>query len=98
MSMIDLLNKIFPIRKCKNLASSTCLYYHMGQCLAPCVNKIKDEVFDSLREDIKSFMRGNNQDKKTELKEKMLEASKNLEFETAGEYKKLLDKPDINND
>lgn len=89
--MIDLLNKIFPIRKCQNLQSSTCLYYHMGQCLAPCVNKIKDEVFDALREDIKSFMRGNNQDKKAELKEKMMQASKNLEFESAGEYKKLID-------
>lgn len=89
--MIDLLNKIFPIRKCKNLQASTCLYYHMGQCLAPCVNKVSDEVFASLREDILSFMRGNNQKKRSEIKEKMIEASNNLEFETAGEYKKLLD-------
>ena len=88
---ISLLNKIFPIRKCQTLPSTTCLYYHLGQCLGPCVNKIDDEVFNNIREDIKSFMRGNNQKQKVEIKEKMLLASENLEFETANEYKKILD-------
>ena len=88
---ISLLNKIFPIRKCQTLPSSTCLYYHLGQCLGPCINKIDDEVFDSIREEIKAFMRGNNQKQKNEIKAKMLQASENLEFETANEYKKILD-------
>ena len=88
---ISLLNKIFPIRKCQTLPSSTCLYYHLGQCLGPCINKIDDEVFDSLREEIKSFMKGNNQKQKAEIKQKMLEASDNLQFETANEYKKILE-------
>lgn len=88
---ISLLNKIFPIRKCQTLPSTTCLYYHIGQCLGPCVNKIDEEVFNNIREDIKSFMRGNNQKQKAEIKEKMLVASENLEFETANEYKKILE-------
>ena len=88
---ISLLNKIFPIRKCQTLPSSTCLYYHLGQCLGPCINKIEEKVFDSIREEIKAFMRGNNQKQKNEIKTKMLEASENLEFETANEYKKILD-------
>lgn len=88
---ISLLNKIFPIRKCQTLPSSTCLYYHLGQCLGPCINKISDKVFDDIREDIKSFMKGNNQKQKSEIKEKMLLASDNLEFEQAAEYKKVLD-------
>ena len=88
---ISLLNKVFPIRKCQTLPATTCLYYHLGQCLGPCVNKIGDEVFEQMREDIKSFMRGNNQKQKAEIKEKMLKASENLEFETANEYKKILD-------
>ena len=88
---ISLLNKVFPIRKCQTLPTSTCLYYHLGQCLGPCVNKIDESVFESMREDIKSFMRGNNQKQKAEIKEKMLKASENLEFETANEYKKILD-------
>ena len=88
---ISLLNKIFPIRKCQTLPSSTCLYYHLGQCLGPCTNKIDEEIFNSIREDIKQFMKGNNQKQKAEIKQKMLEASENLQFETANEYKKVLD-------
>ena len=88
---INLLNKIFPIRKCQTLPTSTCLYYHLGQCLGPCINKIDDGVYDNIREEIKSFMRGNNQKQKNEIKQKMLEASENMEFEIANEYKKTLD-------
>ena len=88
---ISLLNKVFPIRKCQTLPTTTCLYYHLGQCLGPCVNKIDESIFKQMREDIKSFMRGNNQKQKAEIKEKMLKASENLEFETANEYKKILD-------
>lgn len=88
---ISLLNKVFPIRKCQTLPSSTCLYYHLGQCLGPCINKIDEEVFNSMREEIKSFMRGNNQKQKAEIKQKMLEASEKLQFETANEYKKILE-------
>ena len=88
--MIDLLNKIFPIRKCKNLSKETCLYYHMGQCLAPCVNKIEESKLLELREEIASFIRGNNEKQRSEIKTKMLQASENLEFERASEYKKIL--------
>ena len=89
--MIDLLNKIFPIRKCQTLSKETCLYYHLNQCLAPCIKNIEPHVFEELREEIKSFMRGNNEKQKAEIKSKMLAASENLEYEVAAEYKKTLD-------
>ena len=88
---IDLLNKVFPIRKCQNIPSSACLYYHLGQCLAPCINDISKEKEDELRESIKSFMRGNNSDVRNEITNKMLEASDNLDYERAKEYKGVLD-------
>ena len=88
--LITLLNKIFPIRKCSNLAHQTCLYYHMGTCLAPCVNKIDESIYESIREEIKSFMRGNNQKQISELKKKMLDASEKQEYEMANEYKKTI--------
>ena len=31
--MVDLINKVYPIRKCRNIPSSVCLYYHLGQCM-----------------------------------------------------------------
>lgn len=88
--MIDLLNKIFPIRKCKNLPGTPCLYYHLGQCIAPCINDISEAVNTSIREEIKSFMHGNNQKQISNIKSKMLEASAAQNYEQANEYKKIL--------
>ena len=88
---IDLLNKIFPIRKCQNIPSTACLYYHLGQCLAPCINDISKEKEEELRENIKSFMRGNNSQTRAEIEKKMLEASQNLDFERAQDYKTILE-------
>ncbi len=89
--MVDLINKIYPIRKCKNIPSSVCLYYHLGQCLAPCVNKIDEEAYNELREKIKNFLKGNNDEEIKELKAKMNKASEELNFELAKEYKDLID-------
>lgn len=88
---IDLLNKIFPLRKCNNIPNTACLYYHLGQCLAPCINKIDDETSNKMREDVKSFMRGNNADVKRDLTDKMLEASEKMDYERASDYKNILD-------
>ena len=88
--MVDLIHKIFPIRKCRNIPKEVCLYYHLGQCLAPCINKIDEETYDSLREEIKSFLRGNNQKQISSLKTKMMEASEKQEYELANEYKQLI--------
>ena len=87
---IDLLNKVFPIRKCQNIPGTACLYYHMGQCLAPCINDISKEIEEELREKIKSFMRGNNASVRNEIERKMLDASNNLDFERAQEFKTIL--------
>ena len=91
---IDLLNKVFPLRKCKNIPSTACLYYHLGQCLAPCINDISKEKEDEIREDVKSFMRGNNQRVRKEIEAKMIAASEALDYESAASYKSILDSID----
>lgn len=88
---IDLLNKIFPLRKCNKIPNTACLYYHLGQCLAPCINDIPKETEDDLREKVKSFMRGNNADVKRELTNKMLQASEKMDYEAANDYKNVLE-------
>ena len=88
---IDLCNKIYPLRKCNHIPGSACLYYHLGQCLAPCINKINEEEENEIREKTRSFLRGNNQSVKAELTEKMLKASENCDYENAQEYKNILD-------
>lgn len=88
--VIDLLNKIYPLRKCNKIPSSPCLYYHLGQCLAPCINKIEDRVYQDLYDQIFSFLRGQDSEIKGHIKAKMLECSKEEQFEKAQEYKDIL--------
>lgn len=89
--VIDLLNKLFPTRKCQNIPAEPCLYYHMGMCLAPCINKVDNKVNDDLFNQIKSFLEGTNPSIARDIKEKMLKASENQEFEKAQDLKNTLD-------
>ena len=89
--VIDLINKLFPLRKCHNVPKSPCLYYHIGQCLAPCVKHVNKEKYEEIVDNIADFLKGKNQDLIKDLKEKIRRHSENLEFERAQEYKKMLD-------
>lgn len=89
--VIDLINKLFPLRKCHNVPKSPCLYYHIGQCLAPCVKPVSKGKYEEIVDNIADFLKGKNQDLVKDLKEKIRKHSENLEFERAQEYKKMLD-------
>lgn len=89
--MIDLLNRIYPLRKCMHIPSKPCLYYHLNQCLGPCINKIDPFEYESIVSDITKFLNGDTSKTITSLKQKMKEASDNLNFEKAGEIKKTID-------
>lgn len=92
--IIDLLNKIFPLRKCSYIPSSPCLYYHLHQCLGPCINKNLASEYKSMVNDIKHFMQGDDSKIKTNLILQMKKASEELNFEKAGEYKRIIDSID----
>lgn len=89
--IINLLNFIFPLRKCRNIPATPCLYYHLNQCLAPCINKIKEADFAHISLQIRDFLSGNNADVVKDIKEKMLWASEEMQYEKAKEYKDILD-------
>lgn len=82
-----LLDKLYPLRKCKVLPNRVCLYYHLGQCLAPCIQEIPKETYTEMVEEIKRFLSGGYQEVKQEIEEKMEQASLNLEFEKAAEFR-----------
>ena len=90
-STIDLLNKIYPTRKCRNIPSKPCLYYSMGQCLAPCIKPLEPAVADGLYNDIKRFLNGDTSKAKAALRQKMAEAAERMDYETAGEIKNTLE-------
>lgn len=87
---IDLLNKLFPLRKCQHLKTEPCLYYHLGQCLGPCINKITNAEYEPLIDEINRFLNGETSKIKEKIKQEMISASENLEFEKAKECKDLL--------
>ncbi len=82
-----MLDRIYPLRKCTHLPNQVCLYYHMGQCLAPCVKDVEKQVYDDMLEEIAKFLSGGYEDVKKDLEAKMLEAAEKLEFERAKELR-----------
>ncbi|EPD54239.1 UvrABC system protein C [Paenisporosarcina sp. HGH0030] len=82
-----LLDRLYPLRKCPTLPDRVCLYYHLGQCLAPCVKTIEQDAYRKIIDEITRFLNGGYQQVKQELTEKMSSAAENLEFERAKEYR-----------
>lgn len=90
--ILNLLNRIFPLRKCNKIPKEECLYYHMHQCLGPCIKNITKEDYDKVILDIKKIMKGDTKDLVNSLKEDMYNYSDNLEFEKAKECKDTIDR------
>ena len=86
---VDILNRIYPLRKCNRIPDKPCLYYHMHQCLGPCINKEKMDYTD-YKNKIASFLNGDASNLISNLKEKMEDASLNMDFEKAIEYRDLI--------
>ncbi|MFP3389321.1 excinuclease ABC subunit UvrC [Brevibacillus sp. SIMBA_040] len=82
-----LLDRLYPLRKCRNMPKQVCLYYHLGQCLAPCVYEVTDEENRRLVEEISRFLDGGHEEMKQQLTEKMMQAAESMEFERAKEYR-----------
>ena len=92
---VELINRLYPLRKCRTYSKKACLYYHINECLGYCVNKISDDVINQMKEEIISFLSGNSSIITNKIKEKMEICSNNLNFEKALEYKTMLDNINI---
>ncbi|TWI57033.1 excinuclease ABC subunit UvrC [Halalkalibacter nanhaiisediminis] len=85
-----LLDRLYPLRKCRTLPDKVCLYYHIGQCLAPCVYEVTKEQNQEMVHDITKFLRSGHAEIKEQLTEKMMKASEELNFERAKEIRDTL--------
>ncbi|MDF9867773.1 excinuclease ABC subunit C [Bacilli bacterium PM5-3] len=88
---LNLLNKLYKLRKCDKLPKKECLYYHLEQCVAPCIVDVSDEEYANIIKKIKHFLNGNTSDVIKEIENKMNAASEKLNFEKALDYKNLID-------
>lgn len=82
-----LLDRMYPLRKCGVMPKEVCLYYHMGQCLAPCEKEVPQSAYEQITQEISSFLGGGHELIKKELQRKMGEAAEELYFERAKELR-----------
>lgn len=85
-----LLNRLYPLRKCNHIPKKPCLYYSLGQCLAPCIQEVDVEIYNDIKKSITKLLNGDIKEKVSELTEKMKQASEQLNFEQAKEYRDLI--------
>jgi len=88
---VNLLNRMYPLRKCNSFQKKPCLYYHIGECLGYCTNKIDKDKILKIKNEIKEFLKGNHEILTKKIEEEMILESEKLNFEKAKELKELLD-------
>ena len=86
-----LLNRLFPFRKCRQIPMRPCLYYHLDQCLAPCVIDVELDVYAGMRKEVSTFLKGDQSGILALIQSKMQVASEALQFERAKEYRDLIE-------
>ena len=92
---LDILNKLYPTRKCERMQDSLCLYYHIKRCLGYCEIEADKNECENIKNRITGFLKGETAETLKDLKTRMNEASENLNFEEALKYRDLIN--DINN-
>ena len=87
---VNLLNRIYPLRKCKTYEKKPCLYYHIGECLGYCKNDIDYNKMKEMEQDIVQFLKGDHSLVTEKLKTEMQQAAEKMNYEKAKELKELL--------
>lgn len=85
-----LLDRIYPFRKCDTMPDKLCLYYHIGQCMGPCVYDVDQQKYAQMTREISDFLNGEDKTILKNLEDRMMDASEKLDFERAKEYRDLI--------
>ena len=81
--LVNLLNRLYPLKKCDSMPKKVCLYYHIGECLGYCENKNIDTT--NLKQELLSILNGNTKLLIDKINEKIKINSDNLNFEVCKE-------------
>lgn len=88
---VEILNRIYPLRKCQNLKKNYCLYYHINECLGYCQNEVDQEIINEMIKEITSVLNGNYKLITEKLNTKMHQAKDKMDYEKALEYKNMIE-------
>lgn len=83
----QLVQKVYPLRKCAKSQKRACLYYHMGQCIGCCDHEVPQEEYAAQIKRISRFLNGEVREIKQDLVQKMQKAAEDLNFEQAADYR-----------
>lgn len=92
---VNLINRIYPLKKCDKLGKKLCLYYHINECLGYCEKQVPEQEINRMLEDITKILNGDYKFLTKKLEEEMRKYSNNLEYEKALDMKNLIN--DIEN-
>ena len=92
---VNLINRIYPLKKCEKLGKKLCLYYHINECLGYCEKQVPEQEINRMLEDITKILNGDYKFLTKKLEEEMHKYSNNLEYEKALDMKNLIN--DIEN-
>ncbi len=87
---VNMINRIYPLRKCDNLKKDLCLYYHINECLGYCKKEVDKDTIDTMKKEIITFLKGDSSIISKKIEVEMQKASENLNFEKALELKNML--------
>jgi len=89
--MMELIDKLFPLRKCKTIKKKgPCMYYHIGRCMAPCRGKISAPEYSEHLDKVKKVLSGETDSLIIDLTEKMHSAARELQFEKAARIRNTI--------
>lgn len=89
--IVNLINRLYPLKKCEGMPKNVCLYFHIGECLGYCEKNVNQKALENMEKEILEFLRGNDKILIDKIIKKIETFSNNLNFETALELKKELD-------
>lgn len=88
---VALINTLFPLRKCQRLPKTACLYYHIGQCLAPCIKPEVKSDYSKVVNEVRSFLGGGKKSFIEYLTDRMEESAEELRYEDAQFFKEQIE-------
>ena len=87
---VNIINRLYPLRKCDKLGKDLCLYYHINECLGYCKKEIPAEQIEEIKKEIITFLKGDSTKVVEKINSEMEKASENMNYERAIELREML--------
>ena len=92
---VNMINRVYPLRKCEKLKKECCLYYHIHECLGYCCKEIDPSIIEQMKKEIISFLKGDPKSITEKIQKEMETASLAMNYEKAKELKEMLEDIEI---